>query len=608
MRIDAKERSFLEIMSGDRISVPDYQRNYAWKAEQIDAFLSDLMELASQESDHHFFGPVVFLDDEQGNLDLIDGQQRVTTTIMLICLIRDRLAGFENSTLVINGVPIDLIANYIRQMLKLEDFVTDRYIANRQIRDIFKHYILADLQANDRKQLNPGGQGLSDQEKIVTRELRGAYKRLDAALDRWLAEVAGDEQASKEKLNELITAIRKGMRVLEIRMYSEDDAYTLFETLNERGLRLTPSDLLKSFTLKNARQDHSVNYDAVLDKWDDTVAKLGSFPFTTFLRHYLLGRQDKKVQTTKIFSLFRKIIEDYGNGGAVRNLSEIESATSVYSSVLNANVNVGDLATTSAINDSLARINTFSDTHRVYLLRVMGSNANPATKLRAVRATEIVAFRWVLTGGNAQVLESAYQVAANLIDMHDQASVTVSTDKLLESLQSDALVKSAITDAPAKKELCQYVLNRLNYAVAHVGLPHNPSDIHIEHLAPQNPDQSSNWFDRVAQRSSTDPNAATYGDFLTKWGNLTLLEFEINQSIQNSEWDIKLNGQPQHEYKGLKDSHIQITTDVCSISEWTASAIDQRTIWIAEAVIRMTNLDVVNGNFPTIPSFALEKI
>lgn len=599
MRIEASEKSLLEIFSGsNKFSVPDYQRNYAWKADQIDAFLGDLFNLTVDTSDQHFFGPVVLLDADNGDFSLIDGQQRMTTTVMVLCLLRDKLANnFADDVVTISGNQVHLSGNYITQLLKLDDFATDRYTANYQIRQVFKQYVLAAPGTPNRKILTPNGQGMSDYEKSVTRELRSAYRRIDSTLTNWLSPNAGNEIAMKEQILELLLALRSRYRVLEIRMFSEDDAYILFETLNERGLRLTPSDLLKSFTLRKAKEVQDVDVEGVLATWDAAVSQLGDFPFTKFLRHYLLSKQSDKVQAKKIFQIFTKIVDAYGQDGAIRNLNEVEQAASVYNCLLNASF--GD----TAIDKGIERLNLFSETHRVFLLRALGSHAPVDVLRKCVRATEILAFRWILTGGNAQVLETAYQKAANLIDADDTQTLEVAIQDLMSILPNDNLVRSSIIDGAAKNELRQYVLNRLNYGVTGVDLPHNPMQIHIEHLAPQSPDITSNWFDRVAPRTADDPNTPTYEDYVSRWGNLSLLEFEINTSIQNSEWDVKLVGQPNNSYKGLVDSNIQITKDVCHVGEWTSRAIDARTEWIADGMISLTSAGTLAGQGIVLSAF-----
>lgn len=606
MRIDAAEVALQALLSGSKtLTIPDFQRNYAWKSEQIDAFMDDVLELTASE-DEHFFGPIVVLDASPKSLSVIDGQQRLTTTIMLLCLIRDQIESFDNDLVSVGDNQVSL-NQFIFQMLKHDDLSTDRYEANYQIRQVFKTHVLASLNNVNRKNFSARATGMTAAEKLATAELRTSYLRMQKRLNTWLLPNAGNEQAMKGQVYSLIKALRSGFRILEIKMYSEDDAYTLFETLNERGLRLTPSDLLKSFTLRKAKEDSPEQINDVLTRWDNTVGQLGDFSFTSFLRHYLLSVQKDKVQAKKIFTFFNKLVDSYGPRGSIKNLEMLEKAADVYAKLLGENVNFGD----PKLDDTIARINLFSVTHRVFLLRVMLGKYSIAAKRRAAHATELIAFRWILTGGNAQELESHYQTVANslfdpkgnMLESDDALSAAVTN--LLSKLPADGAVRSHIIENPARKELQYYALRKINYGITHVELAWPQQAIHVEHLAPQRPDPNSNWFERVAPKSVSDPNLPNYDDFVAKWGNLSLLEFEINTSIGNSEWSVKVEGRPAETQRGLHDSTIKMTKDVAKATEWTSAIIDARTAWIAEAMVELSNVQVLDAPTPDISGFNL---
>ena len=77
------------LLESGRFVVPDFQRNYAWEAKQVNEFWNDL-EFITQSQDEHFVGSVILLlEDGNPDLQVIDGQQRLTTIFMLISLIRD---------------------------------------------------------------------------------------------------------------------------------------------------------------------------------------------------------------------------------------------------------------------------------------------------------------------------------------------------------------------------------------------------------------------------------------------------------------------------------------------------------------------------------------
>jgi uncharacterized protein with ParB-like and HNH nuclease domain len=99
MQIDASEKSLDQLFSGNStFTIPDYQRNYAWKSDQIDAFLSDVLGMIeADDASQHFFGPIVVLEPQAGELSVVDGQQRLTTTVMFLAILRDLIAELEDN-------------------------------------------------------------------------------------------------------------------------------------------------------------------------------------------------------------------------------------------------------------------------------------------------------------------------------------------------------------------------------------------------------------------------------------------------------------------------------------------------------------------------------
>lgn len=388
-----------------------------------------------------------------------------------------------------------------------------------------------------------------------------------------------------------------------MRVYSEDDAYILFETLNDRGLRLTPSDLLKSYTLKGVANLNTDEFEAALLRWDQAVENLEGYPFTKFLRHYLLTIQKQKVQSKKIFSMFASLIDSYGVNGGLINLGKVSEASSTYAQLLNESSSTGTID----LDRCLKRLNLFSETHRVYLLKVFLLGHSPAAKLKAARAIEILAFRWILTGGNAQEIETFYQEEAQQLgNVKDEAALDQSIARILAKAPSDESVKADILYNPAKKDLQFYVMKKLNYGITQADFIWAQNQMHIEHLAPQKPaTDGSEWFSRVAPKNPVNPNDESYADFLNKWGNLSVLEFEINSSIQNSEWQTKLDGLP--EKPGLFSSQVQLTQDVTQALIWDREEIISRTKWVSEAIAQLTNPSVIADGEPHIIGYAPVK-
>jgi hypothetical protein len=329
------------------------------------------------------------------------------------------------------------------------------------------------------------------------------------------------------------------------------------------------------------------------------VEHLGGYPFEKFLRHYLLSAQDKeKVQNKKIFAMFKARIAERG---AIPNLEEIAEASYVYAMLLNKGIETAD----PELNATLDRINLFSDTHRVFLLPVMGGNFSDEALRFAARATEMLAFRWTLRGGNAQVLENIYQRYAGRVRTEALPDKTGALLEILEDLMAEAPgdeeIRNEIISSAPKKNLLEYVLTRVEGALTGDLLRWTKQGTWPEPLAPKSPSKDSNWYDVIApEKVSGDEKS--YEDYVQMWGNQTLVEFEIDGSLRHTSWAKKVEGNLDH--KGLKHSELIMNRDVVSLSEWSRDAILRRTEWMANAVALLTSIKAAQNETVRIDGFS----
>lgn len=323
MQINVGEKNLEHLFSGrHHVVVPGFQRNYSWTLDQVTEYWTDLKNSAIK-NEPHFWGPIVLLQ-EAGNPDelkLIDGQQRITTAMISLSLLRD--AAFKLANKVVrDGLPgAQDVHNTIRNFLfRPPAFTEPKFTASYLINEIFKTHIVADSTSIDgrtRPELSVRGKGLSSVEKAATRELRRSYLKLQELLTKFLNEVPEDNSQRAERILALFTALTSGFEIHSMVLNSEDDAYILFETLNDRGLQLNPSDLLKTLTLRHIRSSKSdEDFEKALGVWDKMVQNLGEYDFSKFLRHYLLTQTEKPVQAKKIFTFFKELIEAQGLDGA----------------------------------------------------------------------------------------------------------------------------------------------------------------------------------------------------------------------------------------------------------------------------------------------------
>lgn len=583
MRITVGAENLTKLFSGEKkLEVPSFQRNYSWRSQEIELFVDDLKR-AAEAREPHFFGPVVLLEDprEPQVSQIIDGQQRLTSATMLIAILRDQAAKLKDKNLGKQS-PIDQL---FRNLIFLPPMMEEpRFKASYLFEKVFRDYVLEDpvtfYGADEvrRKDLSPNGKGLSPEDRNNTKQLRSGYSNMRKRVDREFAKLTDDQ--AKDLLLNLFWALSEGFQIHTMILDSEDDAYLLFETLNDRGLKLSPSDLLKTITLREIRKNRPSDFDGALKKWDLTVQNLGDYDFSKFLRHFLLTVIEKPVQKPRVLGIFKKLIEDGGKQGASKNLERLYDASELYSHLL------GDERPhpNKAVAQAVSRMNFYSETHRVFLIAVLEKQGefSKATLEKLFRATEYLSFRWQAAKGNAQELESLYQdLAHDLKRSPSDETAEKIIEQIIERSPSDNTIGDfSELDGTA---LQRYILRRIEERYS--GTPTNWNEhLSLEHLCPQNPggEYEKYWKDRIPLNDDE-----SYGEIVGLIGNLTLLERALNSSIQDSDWGTKLHGSPELQYEGISSSTFNLNKPLMQIEDWNKDLILDRSRWIHDCALEL---------------------
>src|SRR4051812_27950058 len=92
LELKAELRPLGTIIKGERLRVPKYQRSYAWKQQHIEAYFNDLAGAIQEDEPEYFLGSIVLAGGDGDSLEVVDGQQRIATTIILVSAVRNYLA------------------------------------------------------------------------------------------------------------------------------------------------------------------------------------------------------------------------------------------------------------------------------------------------------------------------------------------------------------------------------------------------------------------------------------------------------------------------------------------------------------------------------------
>lgn len=250
------------------LTVPTYQRPYAWGHEQVDAFWLDLRAAIRSADRSYFLGTVVLAGSKSSrNRSIIDGQQRLATTALLLAAIRDCFIEFGDK----DGA--DVVSNdYLTHRPLKAPTRGPRLKLNTQDAPFFETAIL--------------GLGTGTSEPLFTSNtsLLDAHTLLKNKLS---VDISPTRRGWRDQLLEWVDFLESGAKVIVVEVLSEEDAFLVFETLNDRGLPLSVADLLKNhiFSLVDGprpKVERSwLKAISTLDEPDRTQQF-----FLDFLRHY----------------------------------------------------------------------------------------------------------------------------------------------------------------------------------------------------------------------------------------------------------------------------------------------------------------------------------
>lgn len=250
MQIDAQKRSLGEVLQQGQHVVPRYQRRYAWESQNIKDFWNDI----TNTSDPHFFGSMVTSGAAAAPREVIDGQQRLTTAIIALSVLRDLYAEIGSAPRVTG----------INEYLEYNDRDGHR---NHRLRnkDVSAASRLNDNVLLEKKQraTSPG----YDSEALESQ----AYKTFETLVRD---ELSGTNDATAQ-LDNIRDAILE-TEVVYINVEDRKNAFTIFETLNDRGKSLTVMDLVKNLLFAEIA---SSDEDSSERAWSDILEKLDDLTF-----------------------------------------------------------------------------------------------------------------------------------------------------------------------------------------------------------------------------------------------------------------------------------------------------------------------------------------
>ncbi len=272
-QIQATVHSFTELFASHKLlRVPLYQRPYSWDKDQWDQLWRDMTELDGDEP--HFLGNVVLAPEpEEGNPrreDVVDGQQRLATLSILAVVLRNCFV-MTGETELADRLHFDCLVRASFDSSRLP-----RLLLGEKERKWFADLVQA-YKAGQEDMPEPAAPKRTDPRslKLLVKCYRFFKKAVANADPKQLAGILS------ERLLFVVTTTQ-----------AEEDAYTLFECLNDRGLSLSVADLFKNHLLSRLKGRDKEEFEDSLEEWT-MMERILDRDLGNYLRHYWLSTREK---------------------------------------------------------------------------------------------------------------------------------------------------------------------------------------------------------------------------------------------------------------------------------------------------------------------------
>lgn len=538
--MNANETKLQPLIEGTKqYLVPLYQRPYTWGDDYWKRLWSDLKELYTSNDDRpHFFGSIVTMPSTSvpegiTKFLLIDGQQRLTTVILLLTIIRDiaqatgkqELADEIHETLLINKYKSS------HDFFKLQPTKSDRNTFHAMIK----------------RESAPSADS----------NLTKAYKFFDRAIKR--------DQVDIQKLANILI---KRLSVVRILLDNNDNPNVVFEGLNWKGQPLTQADLLRNYFVMMIHVDKQ---DVIYEELWEPIELTLRDSLAEFIRHYLM-KDGKDIKKNEVYLSLR---DEINPSNAIERLRDLNKFAKFYERLL-----FPERETNSVISNAISRfhrldinfcypflLNCYNELHEGRI-----KDTEFAAILRVVE--NFIIRRFVCNTPNWGL----HKVFAALFSQIDKANMVGGLEAQLQTHDyptnrefTEQLKIFKLYGAGERAQKAKFILESVEDSFMHKEKV-DFSLLTVEHVMPQT------LTDEWRKDLGGDEDAEVASDlYLHTIGNLTLTGY--NSELSNAPYKVK--------QAMLTESHIEMNAYFAGHTKWGKAEILQRTAALSETILKI---------------------
>ena len=562
-KVKAKEYYIKDLLSNKFLfEIPDYQRAYSWTKENLKQLVEDIWESVelnkakgNKEFDQYepyFLGSIVlcskeYKDDGCGIYDVIDGQQRLTSIIMLIAAIRDLIDNEEYKKVL-----SDLIYQKPNVLMGIKESI--RVKARGKEEEFYKKYIIT----------NGGTELVKD---LDMEELSEAKQNMVNAIEVFRDSFFNENgELLEEKLNEFIVYLLQKVVLVVITTESFTSAFRLFNVINARGLPLTDSDLLKSENLRVMNPEIRKEYT---DIWESHEQDLGKEKLDQIIGFMRTMKLKNKVEESVYEEFSKKIFRnepEYLGVNFVNHLTAVKALYDKY--IIDGNLEGVSEEEKSYYKNLINIMREFLpyDDWMAAVIRFAEKFNDDKLVLEFVKVLEKrLVIDWVNGNSFADRLNRVYGILEAIEEKDSLEEIKEAPVFLYDLERTTAYFENALNDidfySKGRMMIPKYIFVRLDMEKRPNEVLDYSDKIMIEHVLPRNAKEAY-WKDNFS--------ADQRRNWANKFGNLVIITGAKNTRANNKPFAEKV------EQYLSKKSDFAITKEVLELSDWNMDSLKDR--------------------------------
>ena len=540
--IEAAKQILQKIFSPDFwFVIPEYQRSYVWQKDNIEELIEDLYyAFENKEDNEYFLGSLVLKNTNNQNFaeyEVLDGQQRLTTFFMMIAVLRDLLKDEDYKSTM-----REMIYQKENKLKKIPSRNRITYYIRDNVENFISEFIIADNGTMKKEELL----NKIDSDNISISNMANGILIISNLLSQ------------KEKLEEFVIFLLNKALFIYVSTDNTEDAFRLFTILNDRGIPLTSSDILKSTNIGQIKKDELKKYSKI---WEEIEAKYGdNFDrFLVFIRNILV----KQKANANLLDEFEKNIYEKGKLNKGKDTIDLLSKyDEIYDEIIELE------------NKKLS--NEYKNLITIMKIGLQSEDWIPPlmyyyNKFKFNRLDDFLKKLEYKFAGDLIAQESPTTRIENMnkvmreiekIDISDLNDFIDNSDVF--SINEKAY-REVIDGNVYKRRFNRYLLLKLEYLMTD-NTVHLSSykTISVEHVLPQNPSENSQW-----RKDFTDEERDLWTHRIA---NLVLISKRKNSKLSNLDYEEKKEKYLKERIDVFKGSKIFLDKN----SKWNVDVLQER--------------------------------